>query len=681
MSYLNDRQTSRLWAKIKAYVTNAIGGITSVSFVIVQTLPATGAAGAIYLVPNSGSSPNIYDEYIYVANAWEKIGTTEIDLSGYVQKSRKINNKALSADITLSAEDVGALTSPNIPYMTCATAAGTVAKTTTLVSGKFTSDDLVAGAQVLVHFTNSNTATNPTLSMNGTTAKSIKRYGTTAPSTSAASAWNAGQIVLFVYDGTYWMMEGWINTTYSAMSEAEMEAGTSTTSRLITPARLKAAVKEWETPNPTKTSDLNNDSGFITSAPVSSVNNKTGAVSLTYSDVGAAASSHEHSASDITSGTLSAAYGGTGKASVSAAANAFMVSLNTQNATSDVTDDTLIATSANTGETNTWYRRPAPKLWNYIKGKTDALYASKSHTHPDNSFYAEYGVATFAQIKAAHEANKYVYTKFNIGSTEYVYPLVFVDEYFDGGSAAFLIWDGSNYLQGSSVSVNNGWARLLFQPVPTSRTVNGKALSSDISLTASDVGALPSNTTPYEIGAMPLEEFKSRFIVYVSGSNAAIVDTNSASVGFSVLSSTYNLVQDMVLFQVLSGSSLETATVRIYTPVDIDMDAQSVVLQSIDGATVHTVSVTDSGSGLVGTYSTGTYLTSYTETDPTVPAWAKNPTKPTYTATEVGALPIGGGTLTGPLTLNGSPTENLHPATKKYVDDIVGNIETLLASI
>lgn len=33
------------------------------------------------------------------------------------------------------------------------------------------------------------------------------------------------------------------------------------------------------------------------------------------------------------------------------------------------------------------------------------------------------------------------------------------------------------------------------------------------------------------------------------------------------------------------------------------------------------------------------YLTSYTETDPTVPAWAKNATKPSYTASEVGALP------------------------------------------
>ena len=35
-----------------------------------------------------------------------------------------------------------------------------------------------------------------------------------------------------------------------------------------------------------------------------------------------------------------------------------------------------------------------------------------------------------------------------------------------------------------------------------------------------------------------------------------------------------------------------------------------------------------------------TALQSYTETDPTVPAWAKTPNKPTYTAAEVGALSL-----------------------------------------
>ena len=41
-------------------------------------------------------------------------------------------------------------------------------------------------------------------------------------------------------------------------------------------------------------------------------------------------------------------------------------------------------------------------------------------------------------------------------------------------------------------------------------------------------------------------------------------------------------------------------------------------------------------------------------------------------AERVGALPIGGGSMTGTLTLAGSPMEDLHAATKKYVDDAIG---------
>lgn len=50
--------------------------------------------GAIFLVPNGGVVPNIYDEYIWtvidttttpVTYGYEKIGTTEVDLSGYVR--------------------------------------------------------------------------------------------------------------------------------------------------------------------------------------------------------------------------------------------------------------------------------------------------------------------------------------------------------------------------------------------------------------------------------------------------------------------------------------------------------------------------------------------------------------------------------------------------------------------
>ena len=55
----------------------------------------------------------------------------------------------------------------------------------------------------------------------------------------------------------------------------------------------------------------------------------------------------------------------------------------------------------------------------------------------------------------------------------------------DGGEYA---WDGSTWQElGSTVDLS-GY-------VPTSRTINGKALTGNISLSASDVNALPSNTT------------------------------------------------------------------------------------------------------------------------------------------------------------------------------------------
>ena len=51
------------------------------------------------------------------------------------------------------------------------------------------------------------------------------------------------------------------------------------------------------------------------------------------------------------------------------------------------------------------------------------------------------------------------------------------------------------------------------------------------------------------------------------------------------------------------------------------------------------------------------------------------------THTHVDYLPKTGGTMTGALVLAGAPTVDLNPATKKYVDDIAGGIETLLAAL
>ena len=109
----------------------------------------------------------------------------------------KINNKGTDYNIAESA------------YCTCATAAATVAKVAYLQgssSNTFCSGTIPTGVTINVKFTYSNTASNPTLNVNGSGAKSIKAYGTTSAGTSASTSWKAGAIVAFTFDGTYWVM-------------------------------------------------------------------------------------------------------------------------------------------------------------------------------------------------------------------------------------------------------------------------------------------------------------------------------------------------------------------------------------------------------------------------------------------------------------------------------------------
>lgn len=78
----------------KTEVDNLISAISTLSFQVVQSLPVSDIrTDVIYLVPSSlPSQQNIYDEYIYVNNAWECIGNTAIDLSGYELKINKVTS-------------------------------------------------------------------------------------------------------------------------------------------------------------------------------------------------------------------------------------------------------------------------------------------------------------------------------------------------------------------------------------------------------------------------------------------------------------------------------------------------------------------------------------------------------------------------------------------------------------
>ena len=67
---------------------------------------------------------------------------------------------------------------------------------------------LITGAKIAVKFTVTNTAQNPTLSVNNTTAKAIYYHGASIPAGYLAQY----HIYQFIYDGTHYELVGDIDT-------------------------------------------------------------------------------------------------------------------------------------------------------------------------------------------------------------------------------------------------------------------------------------------------------------------------------------------------------------------------------------------------------------------------------------------------------------------------------------
>lgn len=86
-------------SEVNSAITSAISGVTQFDYQIVESLPATGVKGTIYLIANDGTGSNIYDEYIFVNGKPEIFGTAEIDLSEYVKYSslEEITNAEIDA--------------------------------------------------------------------------------------------------------------------------------------------------------------------------------------------------------------------------------------------------------------------------------------------------------------------------------------------------------------------------------------------------------------------------------------------------------------------------------------------------------------------------------------------------------------------------------------------------------
>lgn len=228
---------------------------TNSDYTSVSQLPVPGNAQYIYFIPNGSSGDNSYDEWVWIdsKSAYEKIGTTTIDLSDYVTQTEQTEALAGKANTsgsypnlsvgqatnatnaatankvsnaltikrngeTLDAYDGSAAKEVNIEvpvtsvngetgdvklpfyYGACPTAAATTAKVVTL--SNVTDFALETGVKITVGFANSNTVSSPTLNVNGTGAIAVKCYTRTT-----ALVWLAG-IIEFIYDGTYWQIVG-----------------------------------------------------------------------------------------------------------------------------------------------------------------------------------------------------------------------------------------------------------------------------------------------------------------------------------------------------------------------------------------------------------------------------------------------------------------------------------------
>lgn len=181
-----------------------------------------------------------HKEFVWNGATWEELG----DEGSYVLKTTTINGKALSGNITLTANNVGAASASTIETMQAAidskpsaadavytaTAASTdgVAYTAT-VSGI---DSLTVGASFIMIPNKASTSKAPTLNVNGLGAKPIRRR-LSSLTTSLQQGYSTNWIALnkpftVVYDGTAWVIEGLTKTdgadVYGVVAQATADA-------------------------------------------------------------------------------------------------------------------------------------------------------------------------------------------------------------------------------------------------------------------------------------------------------------------------------------------------------------------------------------------------------------------------------------------------------------------------
>jgi len=130
---------------------------------------------------------------------------------------------------------------PKTIIVTSTTARTTAAKVGTTVGGSYTP---TVGDQILVTFTLGIAVNAPTLNIDGSGAVNLSVGGVNV-TTSLLSTGAVSVVIPLEYSGTHWLLEGSqlnTNTTYSEISDAEINTGTASTSRAMSGRRATTIV-------------------------------------------------------------------------------------------------------------------------------------------------------------------------------------------------------------------------------------------------------------------------------------------------------------------------------------------------------------------------------------------------------------------------------------------------------
>lgn len=433
----------------------------------------------------------------------------------------------IASGLTDTSTEKVKLDATNIAYGTCSTAAATAAKVIT-ISGN-TNWALTAGSTITIKFSYTNTAKNPTFNVNNTGAKSVW-YNTALITTTSSSLSYAGykdRPAMYVYDGTQYVFLGWAydtNTTYTNASLGQgygtCSTAEATVAKVVTLASYALTVGGIVAVQ------------FTYAVPASSTMNinSKGAKSI------------YHKGSAITAGVIKAGdtatfiYDGTQYHLISidrddnATYSAAGSSLGLVKSGGDVTISDGVITVNDDSHNHTI---------DNIDNLQSSLDAKVPTTRTVNGKALSANISLTASDVSAR-ASTWVPALSDLGVTATAAEL----NLLDGVTATTA---ELNYVDGVTSNIQTQ----LNGKVPTTRKVNNKALSADISLTAEDVGARSSTWVPTasDVGAVPTTRtINSKALssnITLSASDVSAVPT-SRTVNEKALSSDITLTAEDV---------------------------------------------------------------------------------------------------------------------------------------